>query len=149
MTANHKIDGMNELIKLLQEGSGDPLRELLQRFAELLMSAEASALCNAEYGQRDEQRTNQRNGYRHRRWDTRAGSIDLAVPKLRRGSYFPDWLLEPRRRSEKALWTAIATSYVLGVSTRRVDKLVKSLGLDGVRTHPTRLPSRSARTSGS
>jgi transposase-like protein len=132
MTANNKIDGISELINLLQQDNTDPLRELLQRFAELLMGAEANALCNAEYGQRDEQRTNQRNGYRRRRWDTRAGTIDLAVPKLRRGSYFPDWLLEPRRRSEKALWTAIATSYVLGVSTRRVDKLVKSLGLDGI-----------------
>ena len=101
-------------------------------FVDVLMGAEADAMCNAEYRKRDEDRVNQRNGYRHREWDTRAGTIDLAIPKLRKGTYFPDWLLEPRRRSEKALWVAIATAYLVGVSTRRVDKLAKALGMKGI-----------------
>jgi len=74
--------------------------------------------------------TNTRNGYRTRGWDTRAGSIELAIPKLRHGSYFPDWLLEHRRRAEAALVTVVATSYLLGVSTRRMEKLVSTLGID-------------------
>jgi len=132
MTANHRIDPIAWLIKHLQSGTKDPVRAMLQQFAESLMSAEADGLCNAEYGERSDDRTNQRNGYRYRQWDTRAGSIELAIPKLRKGSYFPHWLLEPRRRSEKALWVAIATAYLVGVSTRRVDKLAKALGIDGV-----------------
>jgi putative transposase len=75
----------------------------------------------AGYGERSEGRVNTRSGYRHREWDTRAGSISLAVPKLRQGSYFPEWLLERRRRAETALVTAVATSYLLGVSTRRME----------------------------
>jgi putative transposase len=75
---------------------------------------------------------NRRNGYRTREWDTRAGTVELSIPKLREGSYFPGWLLEPRRRSEKALVQVIADCYLAGVSTRRVDKLVKQLGLDGI-----------------
>ena len=69
-------------------------------FAEVLMSAQASAVCGAAYGERTEERTNARNGYRNRDWDTRVGTIDLAVPKLRQGTYYPDWLLSPRRRAE-------------------------------------------------
>ena len=75
------------------------------------------------------ERTNQRNGYRHREFDTRAGSLDLAIPKLRHGSYFPEWLLERRKRAERALTTVVATCYLLGVSTRRMDKLVETLGI--------------------
>jgi transposase-like protein len=93
------------------------------------MSADADAVCGAGYGQRSPQRSNTRNGYRHRGWDTRAGSIDLAVPKLREGSYFPEWLLERRRRAESALVSVVATSYLLGVSTRRMEKLVEQLGI--------------------
>src|SRR5215203_5734794 len=74
-------------------------------------------------------RRNTRNGYRSRGWDTRAGSIELAIPKLREGSYFPDWLLERRRRAESALVSVVATSYLLGVSTRRMEKLVEQLGI--------------------
>ena len=81
------------------------------------------------YGQRSLDRRNTRNGYRRRGWDTRAGSIDLAIPKLREGSYFPDWLLERRRRAESALISVVATSYLLGVSTRRMEKLVEQLQL--------------------
>ena len=93
------------------------------------MGADADALCGAPYGQPSAERVNYRNGYRQRRWDTRAGTIDLAIPKLRAGSYFPDWLLERRRRSEQALISVVATSYLLGVSTRRVEKLAETLGI--------------------
>ena len=82
------------------------------------MSAQADQLCGAEYGERSAQRTNRRNGYRARDWDTRAGTVELAVPKLRHGTYFPDWLLTHRRRAEQALVTVGATAYLLGVSTR-------------------------------
>src|SRR3954470_18320857 len=74
-------------------------------------------------------RTNQRNGYRQREWDTRAGTIELAIPKLREGSYFPDWLLERRKRAERAMVSVVAISYLLGVSTRRMEKLVEQLGI--------------------
>jgi len=102
---------------------------MMQTFAEALMGAEAEAVCGAGYGERSSERTNTRNGYRRRDWDTRAGSISLAIPKLRQGSYFPDWLLERRRRAEAALVTVVATSYLLGVSTRRMEKLVETLGI--------------------
>ena len=81
-------------------------------------------------GVRSDDRANIANGYRRREWDTRVGSIELAIPKLRQGSYFPDWLLERRRRAEAALVTLVATSYLLGVSTRRMEKLVATLGID-------------------
>jgi len=81
------------------EAQPDLLRELVEQTVNALLSAEADALCGAPYGVRSEQRSNRRNGYRERRWDTRAGTIDLQIPKLREGSYFPDWLLERRRRS--------------------------------------------------
>src|SRR5919202_2038340 len=106
------------------------LRAMVKTFAEALMSAEADAMCGAAYGQRSEERTNQRNGYRPREWDTRAGTVELAVPKLRQGSYFPEWLLQHRRRAEQALVSVVATSYLLGVSTRRVEKLVEQLGVE-------------------
>ena len=96
------------------------------------MSAEADGLCGASYGKRDPERVNQRNGYRERRWDTRAGTIQLAIPKLRHGSYFPDWLLDHRKRGERALVAVIAESYLRGVSTRKVDDVVKALGIQGV-----------------
>jgi putative transposase len=102
---------------------------MLTTFINTLMSAEADAVCGAEYGQRSSDRTNVRNGYRTRDFDTRAGTLDVAIPKLRSGSYFPDWLLERRRRAERALTTVVATCYLLGVSTRRMEKLVESLGI--------------------
>jgi putative transposase len=113
----------------LETVSPDLLRAMVQAFAEALMGAEADAICGAPYGQVSDERVNHRNGYRQRRWDTRAGTIDLAIPKLRAGSYFPEWLLERRRRSEQALISVVATSYVLGVSTRRVEKLAGTLGI--------------------
>ena len=96
---------------------------------DTLMSAEADAVCGAAHGERSDARVNQRNGYRHRDFDTRAGTLDVAIPKLRSGSYFPDWLLERRRRAEAALTSVVATCYLLGVSTRRMEKLVESLGI--------------------
>jgi transposase-like protein len=102
---------------------------MITTFVHALMGAEADAVCGAEYGVRSDERTNTRNGYRHRDWDTRAGTIDVAIPKLRTGSYFPDWLLERRRRAEAALVSVVATSYLLGVSTRRMEKLVETLGI--------------------
>jgi putative transposase len=102
---------------------------LLSTFIAALMSAEADALCGAGYGERSEQRSNRRNGYRHRDFDTRAGTIDMAIPKLRSGSYFPDWLLTRRKRAERALTSVVATCYLLGVSTRRMERLVESLSI--------------------
>jgi len=113
----------------LEQVSPDLLRAMVKTFAEALMGADADALCGAPYGQPSEDRVNYRNGYRDRRWDTRAGTIELAIPRLRQGSYFPEWLLERRRRSEQALISVVATSYLLGVSTRRVEKLAETLGI--------------------
>jgi putative transposase len=126
------MDMLSWLRKQLEEADADLLREMVSAFAEALMGAEVDAICNASYGKRSAERTNSRNGYRGRRWDTRAGSIDLKVPKLRSGSYFPDWLLQPRRRAEQALVQVVADCYLAGVSTRRVDKLVKTLGIEGI-----------------
>src|SRR4051794_30097892 len=129
MTATPSIDLPGWMAEQLSQASPDLLRQMVQTFAEALMSADADAVCGAGYGQRSPDRSNTRNGYRHRGWDTRAGSIDLAVPKLREGSYFPEWLLERRRRAESALVSVVATSYLLGVSTRRMEKLVEQLGI--------------------
>ena len=130
MAARSSIDVSGWLAEQLAQASPDLLREMVKGFAEALMSAEADAVCGAGYGQRSDARTNTRNGYRRREWDTRAGSIEVAIPKLRTGSYFPDWLLERRRRAEAALVSVVATSYLLGVSTRRMEKLVATLGVD-------------------
>jgi putative transposase len=129
MAAPDSVDVAGWLSDQLAAASPDLLREMVSRFAEALMAAEADAVCGAGYRQRSGERTNRRNGYRPREWDTRAGTIELAIPKLRQGSYFPDWLLERRRRAERALTTVVATSYLLGVSTRRVERLVEQLGV--------------------
>lgn len=120
------------LHKRLADGGEDLLREMLTVFAQTLMHAEADTQCGAAYATRSPERSNRRNGYRERRWDTRAGTIPLAIPKLREGSYFPEWLLDRRRRAEQALTTVVAESYVLGVSTRRVEHLVQAMGLTGI-----------------
>ena len=114
------------------DGDSDLLRSMLQAFAETLMSAEASMQCQAGYGERTDERVNSRNGYRDRRWDTRAGTIELQVPKLREGTYYPAWLLTHRRRAEQALASVIAQAYIEGVSTRRVDDLVRAMGIEGI-----------------
>src|SRR6266536_2014715 len=128
----HTMDVSGWLRKQLEEASPDLLRAMVKEFAEALMSADADAVCGAGYGERSDERVNSRNGYRERDWDTRAGTVELAIPKLRSGSYFPDWLLERRRRAEQALVSVVATSYLLGVSTRRVDKLVEQMGIKGI-----------------
>jgi transposase-like protein len=124
------MDVAGWLRKQLEQASPDLLRAMVQEFAEALMGAEVDALCGAGYGERSPERVNRRNGYRERDWDTRVGSIELAVPKLREGSYFPDWLLQPRRRAEQALVSVVADAYLAGVSTRRVEKLVQQLGIE-------------------
>jgi transposase-like protein len=132
MTVRSSIDPARLLEEQLAQASPDLLRELLQTFINTLLSAEADAVCGADYGMASPDRTNRRNGYRHRDFDTRAGTVDVAIPKLREGSYFPDWLLERRKRAERALTSVVATCYLLGVSTRRMDKLVQSLGITGL-----------------
>jgi transposase-like protein len=129
VTVNASIDPARLLEEQLAQASPDLLRELLQTFINTLLSAEADAVCGAAYGTSSPDRVNRRNGYRHRDFDTRAGTLDVAVPKLREGTYFPEWLLERRKRAERALTSVVATCYLLGVSTRRMDKLVQSLGI--------------------
>jgi putative transposase len=123
---------------LLEEEGVDFLRESLCWVVQQLMEAEVSELIGAERGERNPERLTHRNGYRPRRWDTRAGEIELAIPKIRRGSYFPSFL-EPRRRSEQALVSVIQQAYVCGVSTRKVDQLVESLGLRVSRSEVSRI----------
>jgi transposase-like protein len=114
---------------LLEEEGLDFLRESLTWVVQQLMEAEVSELVGANHGERaPEERLTHRNGYRARTWATRAGEIELAIPKIRRGSYFPSFL-EPRRRSEQALVSVVQEAYVAGVSTRKVDQVVESLGL--------------------
>ena len=117
--------------EMLEPASPDLLREMIKGFAQRMMDADVEVRCNAGYGEVTPERVNSRNGYRRREWDTRAGTIELAIPKLREGSYFPAFL-EHRRRAERALASVVATSYLLGVSTRRVEKLAASLGVTGL-----------------
>jgi putative transposase len=129
MTAPHILNPAALLEKGLSDASPDLMRHLLSTVINALLSAEADAVCGADYGQPSSERVTQRNGYRHRDMDTRVGTIDVAIPKLREGTYFPEWLLERRKRAESALISVVATCYLLGVSTRRVDKLVHTLGI--------------------
>lgn len=120
------------LAELAEKGAdADFLREMIQYVAQRLMDMDVESLCQAGYGERSSDRANSRNGYRDRQWDTRGGSVDLKIPKLRRGSYFPGFL-EPRRTAEKALAAVIQEAYIQGVSTRSVDELVKSMGMTGI-----------------
>lgn len=123
------MDALAWLRKQLETDGNDLLREMVRSFAEGLMGAEADVLCGARYGETSPERVNFRNGYRVRRWDTRVGSIDLRIPKLRQGSYFPEWLLDARTRSERAFVQVVAEAYVRGISTRRVEGLVEALGI--------------------
>src|SRR5690606_4197218 len=129
MTAPKSVDPAGFLREQLESASPDLLRAMIKTFAEALMSAEADAICGAPYGQRSDERVNARNGYRGREWDSGGGTIELAIPKLRQGSYFPGWLLQHRRRAEQPLVSVVASRYLLGVSTRRVEKLVEQLGV--------------------
>src|SRR5258707_2968624 len=117
---------------LLEKGSDATfLREMIGFAAQRLMALESETLCGAGHGERSADRRNQRNGYRDRDWETRAGTVELRIPKLRRGSYFPAFL-EPRRLAEKALTAVVQEAYVQGISTRSVDDLVKAMGMGGV-----------------
>ena len=120
--------GYSALRELLEKGSDATfLREMIGFAAERLMALETDTLCGAAPAER----TNQRNGYRDRDWQTRAGTVELRIPKLRRGSYFPGFL-EPRRMAEKALTAVIQEAYIQGISTRSVDDLVKAMGMEGI-----------------
>ena len=132
MTAPHIVDPAGLLGEALTDASPDLMRSLLQTMINALLSADADAVVGAEWGKPSPDRTSQRNGYRRRDLDTRVGTIDVAIPKLRQGSYFPEWLLERRKRAETALITVVADCYLAGVSTRRIDKLVKQLGINSL-----------------
>jgi putative transposase len=120
-----------EALRKGDEEGGDFLRDTLRKALQEMMAEEVSALIGAERYERSEERTTQRNGARHRPFDTRLGTIDLAIPKLRAGSYFPVWL-EPRRRAEQALVAVVAEAYLKGVSTRKVEDVVQALGIAGM-----------------
>jgi len=125
-------DDRMALIELIEKGAdADLVRELLAFAAERMMELEVEARTGAPAGSRSPDRLTHRNGYRERTWETRAGRIDLAIPKLRKGSYFPSFL-EPRRTAEKALTAVIQEAYIHGISTRAVDDLVKAMGGSGV-----------------
>ena len=120
------------LCELPEKGSDTTfLREMIGFAAERLMALETESLCGAAPGEGRAERTNQRNGYRDRDWQTRAGTVELRIPKLRHGTYFPGFL-EPRRMAEKALTAVIQEAYIQGVSTRSVDNLVKALGMESI-----------------
>ena len=120
------------LTELAEKGADiDVLRQMVQFMAQRLMEIDVEGRCGAGYDEKSAERLNSRNGYRERTWDTRAGSVELKIPKLRQGSYFPEFL-EPRRTAEKALTAVIQEAYIKGISTRSVDDLVKALGMSGV-----------------
>src|SRR5512145_645831 len=120
------------LAELAEKGAdADLLREMIQYVAQRMMEMDVEGRCGAAFGERSPERSNSRNGYRDRLWETRAGSVDLKIPKLRSGSYFPGFL-EPRRLAEKALSAVIQEAYVHGVSTRSVDELVQAMGMSGI-----------------
>ena len=125
------IDRMTLEALVEKSADSDLLREMITFVANRMMEMEVESLTGAAHGERSAERTNHRNGYREREWETRAGTIPLEIPKLRKGSYFPGFL-EPRRLAEKALVAVIQEAYVQGVSTRSVDALVKSMGMGGI-----------------
>ena len=120
------------LAELTEKGADvDLVREMIGHMAQRMMDMDVESLCAAAYGERSSERANSRNGYRERTWETRGGSVELKIPKLRKGSYFPGFL-EPRRTAEKALASVIQEAYIQGVSTRSVDELVKAMGMSGI-----------------
>ena len=130
-------------LRTLLEKSSDAtfLREMIGFAAQRLMELETESLCGASHGERSADRRNQRNGYRDRDWETRAGTVELRIPKLRRGSYFPGFL-EPRRLAEKALTAVVQEAYVQGISTRSVDDLVRAMGMEGISKSQSLPPRR-------
>ena len=131
MTPRTNVDTMTILGEAIQSGHNDVLLAMLARVLRDVMEVEASQLCGAELGERSPERENHRNGYRERQLETRLGSLELAVPKLRQGSYFPGFLT-PRRRWEQAFVNVVATAYVEGVSTRKMEELVEAMGAKGM-----------------
>lgn len=130
--ANDTIPTLQWLSNQIEKLDTDLLRQMMKLIAEFMMGLDADQRCGAAFGQKSDQRVNHRNGYRQRRWDTRLGTIPLELPRLRKSSYFPEWLLAPRRRAEKALVQVVSESYVNGVSTRRVDRLAAAMGIEGI-----------------
>jgi putative transposase len=125
-------DDMMNLRTLVEKTpDADPLREMIGFAAHRLMELEVEGLTGAGYGEKNPERLAQRNGYRDRSWETRAGTVELRIPKLRKGSYFPGFL-EPRRMAEKVLTAVIQEAYVQGMSTRSVDDLVQAMGMSGI-----------------
>ena len=131
MATNNRMTLLEQLSKYVVEKDKDFLKEALTLLINALMDAEVTTIIGAEKYERNENRSNYRNGYRQREWDTRVGTLQLSIPKLRHGSYFPS-LLEPRKMSEKALLNVVQEAYVHGVSTRKVDELVEALGMRGM-----------------
>src|SRR3989441_6563145 len=129
--ATQRMDVTSFVGKLLEEDDVDLLREGVRVLAQALMETEVSSQIGAGPYERNSARSAYRNGYRSRTWDTRVGTIELKIPKVTAGTYFPS-LLEPRRRAEKALHAGSCEAYVKGVSTRKVDDLVRALGIDGI-----------------
>lgn len=125
-------DDMMNLRALVEKTpDADLLREMIGFAAEPLIDIEVGAAAGADYGEKSPPRTAQRNGYRDRDWGTRAGTVELRIPKLRKGSYFPGFL-EPRRMTEKAMTAVIQEAYVQSISTRSVDDLIKAMGMNGI-----------------
>ena len=129
--AKDRIVLLEQLRKAGMDGNVDFLREGIRMLAEALMELEIKDNTGADLYERSDDRVSYRNGYRDRIWDTRVGTVPLRIPRPRAGSYFPS-LLEPRRRAEKALLAVVQETYVLGVSTRKVERLVQALGMEGI-----------------
>jgi transposase-like protein len=125
------VGNLLSLSKMIEETEGDALKKLLLQMLVQVMDSEANAACGASYGARAEERVNQRNGYRERALETRLGTLDLSIPKLRQGSYFPSFMT-PRRRWEQAFVNVVSEAYVLGISTRKVEGLVEAMGAKGM-----------------
>jgi hypothetical protein len=140
------VDMMNLRDFVEKSPDADLLREMIGFAAERLMELEVGAVAGAAYGEKNPARRVQRNGYRDRDWETRAGTVELRIPKLRKGSYFPGFL-EPRRMAEKALTAVIQEAYVQGISTRSVDDLVKAMGMSGRRARSARMQARTMPTA--